>query len=86
MKKSTTEKGGAAPSGLAAPTPSVVLFMFGQVGYSLSAISNGVLPLVCVAIARAVFESSVQGVCLSAGAQRRHLYQDKHTSWCHYPR
>ena len=34
MKKSTTEKGGAAPSGLAAPTPSVVLFVFGQVSYS----------------------------------------------------
>ena len=40
---------------------------------------------VCVAIARVVFESTVQGVCLSAGAQRRHLYQDKHTPCNHDP-
>ena len=67
MKKSTTEKGGAAPSGLAAPTPSVVLFMFSQVGYFLSDFNRRFAP-VCVAITRVVFESTVQGVCLSAGA------------------
>ena len=47
---------------------------------------NGVLPPFAWQLREQFLKSTMQGVCLSAGAQRRHLYQDKHTPWCHYPR
>ena len=77
-KSSTTEKTGAAPSGLAAPTRSVVLFIDRR---------NLIFACSCPQQLCEQFLKARRRACACLPArQRRHLYQDKHTPWCHYPR